>query len=216
MISRIMRGIEYRFAEEGLVSTTMDRILAGEVLQTEAGADRIKDSLKSLTAPFGLPLVGVGCVYFGSRWVVGRIASNVEGWRWYFRWPVKLILGLGGFIIFLGSLELLSDNEYSDNKHRNDAKERSMDYKKEKLRRLHPEPSNTVESDGAGGLRRRIDDFKYDGMDGFSRAIFKTGREEKSTLDWPFIKYNRRKPHWQKNTVRKWRSSPFIQIKDLS
>ena len=100
---------------------------------------------------------------------------------------------------------------------------------------MQPEPSNTVESDGAGGLRRRIDDFKlkeitrsYD----YPKAVFVTDRaysdepnlypmlagvtRSRGLSKYPYIKYNRQKPHWLKHTVHNWEDNPFSKQIDIS
>ena len=97
---------------------------------------------------------------------------------------------------------------------------------KSRAMRMQPEPSNTVESDGAGGLRRRIDDFKlkeitrsYD----YPKAVFVTDRANSDEVTrsrglskYPYIKYNRQKPHWLKHTVHNWESNPFSKQIDIS
>ena len=234
MISDIKRDIESRFQNEGLVSA-FQQTLKGEIYAGRSGEDCIKQSLKSLTKPFGLPIVGVGFIYFGSKWISGRLASKVEGWRWYFKWPVKIIVGLGGFALFLGGLELLSNGDYDETTAHNKKISKRENKLKSRAMRMQPEPSNTVESDGAGGLRRRIDDFKlkeitrsYD----YPKAVFVTDRaysdepnlypmlagvtRSRGLSKYPYIKYNRQKPHWLKHTVHNWESNPFSKQIDIS
>jgi len=212
-----------RLENNGLVAGII-QTLNGEIYAGRDGADCVKESLKSLVKPFGLPLVGVAFLYFGCRWVAGWAMSKIEGWRWYFKWPLKFIVNLGGFLLFLGGLELLTNDEYTEDEERyhkfKSRDERSNNRAMEKL----PEPSNTVESDGEGGLRRRIDEFKFKAIESYGsydtrEAIYITDRETKGDEYWrrkshivkPFVKYNRRKPHWGKVVVK--REGPFRQTR---
>lgn len=225
-IKIIYDDLSERIDNLGLVSAC-GLAIRGEVYAGQSGEEQIKQSLKSLVKPYGMPLVGVGFIYFGSRWIIGKIAAKVEGWRWYFKWPVKVIAGLGGFILFLGGLELLSNSDYDDTtKYRKEQREHYN-----KLIRLAKRDlakggitSNTVESDGAGGLRRRIDDYKFRRLTPRA-AIFTTdrdkGRDSRVTLQGGsdrlgYVKYHRNKPHWRKNLTHQWRSNPFKKEIDLT
>lgn len=219
--------ISNRLENSGLVSGIL-QTLNGEIYAGRDGADCVKDSLKSLVKPFGLPLVGVAFLYFGCRWVAGWASSKIEGWRWYFKWPLKIIAGLGGFLLFLGGLELLTNDEYTEDEERyHKSKSREEISKKRAMEKL-PEPSNTVESDGAGGLRRRIDEFKLHKINSYRNypydreAVYITDREIKPSNNWhdrrkhitkPFVRYNRRKPHWEK--VQRGIEGPFRQSRRL-
>jgi hypothetical protein len=220
-----------RLENSGLISSIVSAI-NGEIYAGRDGADYVKQSLKSLIKPFGLPLIGVAFLYFGSRWVVGRVMSKVEGWRWYFKWPLKIIAGVGGFIIFLGGVELLTNQDYSEDEDRYQSKKSRKEGLMKMAKRLQPEPSNTVESDGAGGLRRRIDEFKFkkftDSIPAWGR--YETDRnvefadanrhpspsyqQERMHLRRPYVIYNRRKPHWQKKWMR-GDTSPYLQSRNL-
>lgn len=214
-----------RLENSGLV-TGIIQTLNGEIYAGSDGVDCIKESLKSLVKPFGLPLVGVAFLYFGCRWVAGWAMSKIEGWRWYFKWPLKIIAGLGGFLLFLGGLELLTNDEYTEDEERyHKFKSREEINKKRAMKQL-PEPSNTVESDGAGGLRRRIDEFKLHKIHSYNspykEAVYITDREIKPSNNWhdrkthitkPFVRYNRRKPHWEK--VKRGIEGPFRQTRRL-
>ena len=217
-----------RLENSGLIAGII-QTLNGEIYAGRDGADCVKESLKSLVKPFGLPLVGVAFLYFGCRWVAGWAMSKIEGWRWYFKWPLKIIAGLGGFLLFLGGLELLTNDEYTEDEERyHKFKSREEINKKRAMKQL-PEPSNTVESDGAGGLRRRIDEFKFHKMNSYSgsdyrEAVYITDRAEKGEDYWksktllekPFVRYNRRKPHWEMVWRRRYKTnSPFRQIHRL-
>jgi len=215
-----------RLENNGLVSGII-QTLNGEIYAGRDGADCVKESLKSLVKPFGLPLVGVAFLYFGCRWVAGWAMSKIEGWRWYFKWPLKIIAGLGGFLLFLGGLELLTNDEYTEDEERyHKFKSREEKSKKRAMEKL-PEPSNTLESDGEGGLRRRIDEFKLHeinsyGSSGYDKeAVYITDREikpsnwhnRKTHMTKPFVRYNRRKPHWEK--VQRGMEGPFRQSRRI-
>tara|TARA_R100000005_G_scaffold96545_1_gene84372 strand:+ start:5648 stop:6319 length:672 start_codon:yes stop_codon:yes gene_type:complete len=212
-----------RLENSGLIAGII-QTLNGEIYAGRDGADCVKESLKSLVKPFGLPLVGVAFLYFGCRWVAGWAMSKIEGWRWYFKWPLKIIAGLGGFLLFLGGLELLTNDEYTEDEERyHKFKSREEIYKKRAMEKL-PEPSNTVESDGAGGLRRRIDEFKLHKIHSYNspykEAVYITDREikpfgsgRKAHTTKPFVRYNRRKPHWEK--VQRGIEGPFRQSRRL-
>jgi len=217
-----------RLGNPGLISGII-QVFNGEIYAGRDGEDCVKESLRSLVKPFGLPLVGVAFLYFGSRWAVGWLMSKIEGWRWYFKWPLKIIAGVGGFIIFLGGLEMLTNDEYSEDEERYQKNKSRKERTKRQVMKELPEPSNTVESDGAGGLRRRIDEFKFDKMDaygsypntGVGEALYITDREEegkdywnsKTHLEKPFVRYNRRKPHWE--LVWRRNNSPFRKSRRL-
>jgi len=217
--------ITNRLENPGLISGII-QVFNGEIYAGRDGEDCVKESLRSLVKPFGLPLVGVAFLYFGSRWAVGWLKSKIEGWRWYFRWPLKIIAGVGGFILFLGGLELLTNEDYSENEDDYKINKARTERTKRKVMEKQPEPSNTVESDGAGGLRRRIDEFKFQAIESYGsydtrEAIYTTDREtkgkdyiyRKTHLVKPFVRYNRRKPHWGKVVVG--REGPFRQTRRL-
>ncbi len=225
MIAAIKDDIFERIDNEGLVSATRMAI-RGEIYAGLDGEQAIKQSLKSLVKPYGLPLVGVGFIYFGSKWITGKIAAKVEGWRWYFKWPVKVIAGLGGFILFLGGLELLSNADYDGSTKYSQRQRERRDKMIRLAKRKMAErgPSNTVESDGAEGLRRRIDNYEFSKFTNHSSAIFRTARDEgrnsRATLQsgsdgLGYVKYHRNKPHWRKNKKHQWRSNPFSTEIDL-
>lgn len=227
MIAAIKDDISERIDNLGLVSAVVDAF-RGEIYTALDGEHAIKQSLKSLVKPYGLPLVGVGFIYFGSKWITGKIAAKVEGWRWYFKWPVKVIAGLGGFILFLGGLELLSNADYDETtKYRQRQREYSdkmIRLAKRKMEKSGTSSSNTVESDGAEGLRRRIDKYEFSKLTNHSSAIFTTardkGRNSRVTLQsgsggLGYVKYHRNKPHWRKNKTHQWRSNPFRTEIDL-
>ena len=198
-----------RLENSGLVSGIL-QTLNGEIYAGRDGVDCVKDSLKSLVKPFGLPLVGVAFLYFGSRWAVGWLMSKIEGWRWYFKWPLKIIAGVGGFLLFLGGLELLTNEDYTEDEKNYLRKKRIDERTKKRAMEKLPEPSNTVESDGAGGLRRRIDEFKLHKINSYSpwnsqdkEAVYITDRENKPSNNWhdrkthitkPFVRYNPQTP----------------------
>ncbi len=213
----ILKDLTSRIENSGIVSA-LDMIIKDQYYAGQSGEDALKESLKSMVKPYGLPLLGVGFVYFGTRWIVGKIATKVEGWRWYFKWPVKIITGLGGFILFLGGLELLTNTDYSDEAKYHERQGKRKDGVMKRVKKKQPEPSNTVESDGAGGLRRRFDDYKFQKIIGHDyddmEAIYTTARHRDTmfperVLSKPFIKYKRRSPHWEKFYTNKWRSNPF-------
>lgn len=217
--------IDNRLSNSGLMSGILMAI-NGEIYAGRDGADCIKDSLKSLVKPYGLPLIGVGLIFFTSKAIVSWVSNKISGWRWYFKAPLKIIVGLGGFLLFLGGLELLSNDEYTEDEERyRKFKSRDERAKRRAMEKL-PEPSNTVESDGAGGLRRRIDEFRLHKIDDYGsydtrEAVYITDRESKfenyadrkTHLVKPFVRYNRRKPHWEKVWVRT--DSPFRQTRRL-
>jgi len=217
MIASIRQDIVERIDNFGLISA-FETTIKGEVYAGQSGEEQIKQSLKSLVKPYGMPLFGVGFIYFGTKWVIGKIAAKVEGWRWYFKWPVKVIAGLGGFILFLGGLELLSNANYDDSKEQREVSDKMIQLAKRKLAKSGTS-SNTVESDGAEGLRRRIDNYEFSKLTPFS-AIFTTARKGRKTLrsgsdGLGYIKYHRNKPHWRKNISHQWRSNPFRTEIDL-
>ena len=226
MIAAVKDNLSERIDNEGLVSA-VGIAIRGEIYAGLDGEQAIKQSLKSLVKPYGLPLVGVGFIYFGSKWIAGKIAAKVEGWRWYFKWPVKVIAGLGGFILFLGGLELLSNADYDDStKYRQRQREISDKMIRMAKRKMAERgiSSNTVESDGAEGLRRRIDNYEFSKLTNHSSAIFTTardkGRNSRVTLQsgsdgLGYVKYHRNKPHWRKNKTHQWRSNPFRTEIDL-
>ena len=207
--------IDNRLSNSGLMSGILMAI-NGEIYAGRDGADCIKDSLKSLVKPYGLPLIGVGIIFFTSKAIVSWVSNKISGWRWYFKAPLKIITGLGGFLIFLGGLELLSNDEYTEDEENYLRKKRIDERIKRVAMENLPEPSNTLESDGAGGLRRRIDEFKLDKINSYGspygrsdrEAVYITDRETghnykygygwKTHLVNPFVRYNRRKPHWEK------------------
>jgi len=217
-----------RLENSGLVSGIL-QTLNGEIYAGRDGVDCVKDSLKSLVKPFGLPLVGVAFLYFGSRWAVGWLMSKIEGWRWYFKWPLKIIAGVGGFLLFLGGLELLTNEDYTEDEKNYLRKKRIDERTKKRAMEKLPEPSNTVESDGAGGLRRRIDEFKLHKIHSYNspykEAVYITDRETgdnykrtygygwKTHITKPFVRYNRRKPHWGK--MQRGIEGPFRQSRRL-
>lgn len=219
--------IDNRLSNSGLMSGILMAINE-EIYAGRDGADCIKDSLKSLVKPYGLPLIGVGIIFFTSKAIVSWVSNKISGWRWYFKAPLKIMAGLGGFLIFLGGLELLTNDEYTEDEENYLRKKRIDERNKRVAMEKLPEPSNTVESDGAGGLRRRIDEFKLHKINSYSpwnsqdkEAVYITDRENNSN-NWhdrkthitkPFVRYNRRKPHWGK--VQRGIEGPFRQNRRL-
>lgn len=217
--------IDNRLSNSGLISGMLMAI-KGEIYAGRDGEDCIKDSLKSLVKPYGLPLIGVGLIFFTSKAIISWVSNKISGWRWYFKAPLQIIVSLGGFLLFLGGLELLSNDEYTEDEERyHKFKSRDEINKRRAMEKL-PEPSNTVESDGAGGLRRRIDEFRLHKIDDYgwnlnTEAVYITDRESKfknyadrkTYLRKPFVRYNRNKPHWE--MVRVGIDSPFRQTRRL-
>ena len=69
MIAAIKDDLSERIDNLGLVSAC-GLAIRGEVYAGQSGEEQIKQSLKSLVKPYGMPLVGVGFIYFDRRDVV--------------------------------------------------------------------------------------------------------------------------------------------------
>jgi len=180
--------------------------------------DWIINSFKSLFYPKALPLA-VFLVGSATTVMVVSLALNklgVADWRWYFRWPVVIGGVAIATVVWATLLELVTDQHFDSDPEENPS---WTTEKRERVRRIAyeelPEPSNIIESDGAGGLRRRINEFKIKEIDWatfpggminatvtYTTDLHKDTSQSDYYLKSPYIKYKRRKPHWEKNWSR--------------
>ena len=183
----------------------VDAVIEGGMYPSGSQKQVIINSFKSLFYPKALPLA-VFLVGSATTVKVVNLALNklgVADWRWYFRWPVKIVGVAITTVVGVVLLELVTNQDFDSDSQKAGERQRV----RRKAYEMLPEPRNTIESDGAGGLRRRIDEFKikeinfgryHDGTVTYTTDLDEDTSESGYYLKSPYIKYNRRKPHWEK------------------
>jgi len=147
-------------------------------------------ALQSLLYPKAMPLAVFLIGSYSTLRLMSFIKRGFSEWKWYFRWPINVAMGIGGFLIIGELLERVSDDsfdreDFQKQQKRNQALKQEVQRKKD----TPPAPLNRIFTSGTG-LERKLIRWEWDGEDWeINQGLRWVGRP-------PYVRYMRNSPHW--------------------